>query len=94
MKLHWSNRATNDLATIADFISKDSPGRARKYVQRLIDCAKQAARFPHSGRVVPEFRDAKLREIIVDNYRIVYQINDKNRLVTVLTVFEAHMLLK
>ncbi len=94
MKLFWSGRATNDLTAIADFIANDSPDRARSHIQQLVDRAKQATKFPKSGRVVPEFRDENLREIIVDNYRIVYQINAEQKSITVITVFEAHMLLK
>ena len=47
--------------------------------------------MPHSGRVVPEFAQEDIREVIVGNYRIVYRIEAKD--VVVLTVFEGHKLL-
>jgi plasmid stabilization system protein ParE len=31
-------------------------------------------RFPRSGRVVPEYDDESIREVIVGNYRVVYRL--------------------
>lgn len=33
-------------------------------------------RFPEIGRVVPEFEHAPFRELIFQNYRIVYEVID------------------
>lgn len=93
MTLIWSKRAANDLEEIGAYVALDAPHRARNYVQRLIDRATQAALFPHSGRIVPEFLDENLREIIEDKYRIVYEINTESQTVVILTVFEGHRLL-
>jgi len=93
MKLVWSARAMSDLREIGDFIAKDSPENARNFVQKLIERTKQATRFPESGRIVPEFRDEKIREFIEGNYRIVYLVNSKDKSLTVLTVFESHALI-
>ena len=43
--------------------------------------------FPESGRVVPELRDAAVREIIYGSYRIVYELHESTA--EVLTVFRA-----
>ena len=34
------------------------------------------ADFPQAGRRVPEERDAKVREIIVEPYRIIYEVSE------------------
>ena len=94
MRLEWSARAKNDVLSIADYIARDSSIHARRHVQRLVDHAKQLTQFPKSGRIVPEFLDENIREIILGNDRIVYQVNAKQKVVTVVTVFEAHMRLK
>lgn len=93
MKLIWSKRAAKDLDQIGVFIATNAPERARSHVQLLIDRAKQAAEFPKSGRVVPEFQDENLREVIEGSYRIVYEINTTKKTIVVLTVFEGHRLL-
>ena len=93
MKLIWSVRASNDLIEIGEFIAQSAPQNARKYTQRLFDRAKQAALLPQSGRIVPEYREENLRELIEGNYRIVYEIDLKNKTVTVIAVSEGHRLL-
>lgn len=94
MKLIWSRRATRDLEQIGMFISLEAPERARAFVQSLIERGKQAALFPNAGRMVPEYQDENLRELIEGNYRIVYEVSSSKRTVVVLTVFEGHRLLK
>jgi plasmid stabilization system protein ParE len=37
---------------------------------------KHIARFPRAGRVVPEFGDETIREIISKPYRLVYRLGD------------------
>ena len=87
----WTQRARRDLLEIGDFIARDKPAAAAKLVHRIIDTVERIAQFPTSGRVVPETHRDDLREVILDNYRIVYQVGS-NR-ITVLTVFEGHRLL-
>ena len=45
---------------------------------------RRLARFPASGRVVPEFEDVSLQELIIFKYRILYQTQDDE--VRILTV--------
>ena len=43
--------------------------------QFLVGSTKRLADFPELGRVVPEFGNVLIREIIVRSYRVVYRIN-------------------
>lgn len=47
------------------------------------------AEFPQAGRVVPEERNLSVREIIVEPYRIIYELNASGRTVDVLRVWHA-----
>ena len=49
------------------------------------EAEKRLAQFPDSGRVVPEFQDPELREVLWRNYRVVYR-NSRGR-VEVVIVF-------
>lgn len=85
MKLRWSPEALQDLLDIHDFISRDAPAQADQLVDDLITCAEQLERFPHSGRLVPEYDAPAIREIIYPPYRIIYQLEDTSvAIVTVL----------
>jgi plasmid stabilization system protein ParE len=54
------------------------------------DCdeARLAARQPRAGRVVPEVGREDVREVLVGNYRIVYEVRSAE--IRILTVFEGH----
>ncbi len=54
-------------------------------------CARAATKQPLAGRRVPEVDREDLREVFVDNYRIVYTIHQAE--IRVLTIFEGHRLL-
>ncbi len=92
MRLRWSARARRDLISIGHYVSQGGQHTARRFVQKLVNRARLAARFPRAGRVVPEFELPWLREAIVGNYRIIYRIDRGS--VYVLTVFEGHRLLR
>jgi len=77
------------LHEIGDFIARDKPKAAARWVNRILDAVERVAVFPSSGRAVPEIGRDDIREIILEDYRIVYQICDDR--IILLTVFEGHM---
>jgi len=74
-----SPSARRDLRDIVRYISLDSPERALQFGGLLLDSAKQLANFPEMGRVVPEFEESTVREIIVRSYRVIYRVDHENR---------------
>ena len=92
MRLRWTLQARDDLRAIRRFIARDKPEAARRWVQRLRERARAAARMPDSGRAVPELQLPDVREVILGGYRIVYRVERRD--VVVLTVFEGHRLLR
>ena len=84
--INWTHRSVNDLRNIAEFIEKDSVKYASLTIQRLMNAAHLLEENPKIGRKVPEagYKD-KIREIIQGNYRIIYQIDNKD-LINILTV--------
>ena len=80
----WSPRALEDVDTIAEFISRDSPAYAGAVVGKIIETTRNLENFPLSGRVVPEFVDHTLREKLAYSYRIIYRVEAEQ--VTIVTV--------
>ena len=74
-KLIWSPAARDDLHDIVVFIARDNSNRAMSFGYELISEMNRLQEFPELGRIVPEYRDSKLREIIFRPYRIVYRID-------------------
>ena len=91
-KLLWTSEALNRLFEIEDYIAQDSETRARKFTNSIIKSTSTLTQYPQKGRIVPEFNISGIREIIYKNYRIVYRIHKEQ--VHILTVFEAHRLLR
>ena len=42
---------------------------------------------PRIGRIVPEYRDERLRELIVSPYRLVYELQDDALTISVLRIW-------
>ncbi len=70
-----SPSARRDLRDIVRYISMDSPEHAVRFGQFLISSTKRLADFPEMGRVVPEFDDPSIREIIVRSYRVIHRVD-------------------
>ncbi len=88
--IEWTERAVADLRAIDDYIARDNPAAAERWVAKLIATAEAAARLPLAGRVVPEKGRADVREVLLRTYRIVYRVREHG--ILVLTVFEGHHL--
>ena len=91
MKIIWSPLAIDRVSAIAEYISSDNPGAADKWVKTIFSKVKRLAKFPQSGRIVPESDRSDIREIIHGHYRIIYRIR-KNQ-IAVLTVRHGKQLL-
>ena len=74
LRLRWTEQATQQLGAIAEHISLTSPIYAEQTVDRLVRRFDQACRFPESGRMVPEFEQPDIRELIEPPYRLLYRI--------------------
>jgi len=55
----------------------------------LISRTRLLAQSPQLGRVVPEFEDPVIREIVVRSYRVVYRLDDSRHLVEVIRFWHA-----
>jgi len=74
VRIIWSPNAISDLESICEFIAMDSDYYARSFAKNVIHAIENLMLFPKSGRVVAEYNQQHLREIIFQNYRIVYRI--------------------
>ncbi len=90
--LKWTTQAIEDVEAICAFIAKDSTIYACLFVKDILQAVKQLGNFPKSGRMVPEFCDKNVREIILGNYRIIYRI--KFDAIEILTIYHSARLLK
>jgi toxin ParE1/3/4 len=86
-KLIWSPTAKLDLKDIAAFIAEDSASAAERFVRSLFQAVERLADFPESGRIVPEFNDPAIREVIRKPCRIVYRVKSGKRIVEIARIW-------
>lgn len=85
--------AVEDLEDIrAWYADQQIPDVGERLIEEVVSRVEQLADYPESGRVVPEFGAAHLREIIHPPFRIVYRL-DKTR-VRIVRVWRSERLLK
>ena len=88
-ELKWSPAARLDLKEIFAYIAEDDPLAAKKFIKSLFGAVERLPVFPESGRVVPEFEDSAIREIIHRPCRIVDRVNPGQNLVEIARVWHA-----
>jgi plasmid stabilization system protein ParE len=71
------------------FISPHDPDAAIRVRARLVEQIKVTADFSKAGRIVPEFNQAQLRELIRNPYRIIYRLDEEAETIEVLRFWHA-----
>ncbi len=91
MKVVWSPLALERVEETARYIAEDNPDAAVRWVDDLFAKVERLADFPESGRMVPEVKSPRIRELIFGAYRVIYSVKDQ---VDVLTVRRSSQLLR
>ena len=93
ISISFSASALGDLEDIHAWYARQCAGdTGGRLVQDILAAIERLEDFPESGRIVPEFGIASLREIIHPPFRIVYRL-DPHR-VRVVRVWRSERLLK
>lgn len=74
-EVRWTEAAADDLDGIANYIGKDSPSYAAAFVRESVEASRSLGRLAERGRIVPEWGDKGVRELMVGNYRLINQLS-------------------
>jgi addiction module RelE/StbE family toxin len=74
VKIVWTELSVDDLKEIHDYIAKNSQRFASITVDKIYQRAQLLTSSPSLGRMVPEIKNEKVRELIIGNYRLIYFI--------------------
>ncbi len=78
MNVALTGQAIADLKKLRDFIDKKAPESAKKISGHLIRQLKALGEFPKLGVLVEgKFEAFKIRDLIIENYRIRYFVHKK-----------------
>lgn len=89
----WTEISIEDLKEIFDFIAEDSIRYATITSNKIFKRAQNISSNVHIGRIVPEFNDPLIREVIEGNYRIIYRVLNENQ-AAILRVYHSARLLR
>ncbi|HJU05691.1 MAG TPA: type II toxin-antitoxin system RelE/ParE family toxin [Nitrospiraceae bacterium] len=92
--LVWTRPALDSLLDVVRHIQRDNPSAAQRLAATIKSKVTRLTLFPESGRVVPEFHIRELREVLVDEYRIIYRIVSPRIRVEILAVRHGARLLE
>jgi plasmid stabilization system protein ParE len=93
VKIVWTEISIIDLKEIFDFIADDSVRYATITTNRIYQRAQEIIDNPYLGRIVPEFNEKFVRELVEGNYKIIYRIKS-NIQIDILRVYHSSRLLK
>ena len=83
MKIIWSPLARRRAEAAVDIISRDRPKAALEWYDGLVSRIELLRHMPEQGRVVKEWHDPTVREILHDPYRIIYEVfTDRVEIIT------------
>lgn len=76
MKIIWSPIARTKIKEILEYVAEDNPDTALTLIDQFETKVEKLKENPDSGRVLPELKNDKIRELVVHkNYGVIYEIN-------------------
>lgn len=92
LKVKWSEPALDEIDEALEYIALDNPDAARELGKKAKAATRSLRNYPMKGRIVPEYKDPTLRELIVGPFRIIYSTEDPSA-VYILAVVRSERLL-
>lgn len=93
VKIVWTELSISDLKEIFMYIADDSLRYASITVNKIYQRVQPLNDNPLIGRIVPEFANKTIRELIEGNYRIIYRIKSKSQ-IEILRIFHGARFLR
>ncbi|MFD1468184.1 type II toxin-antitoxin system RelE/ParE family toxin [Hymenobacter caeli] len=69
-----------DILAIKEHLAEHSASAAARFIESIFTKVTQLEAFPQLGRMVPEYQQPAIRELLYRQYRIVYRLFDDGRI--------------
>lgn len=83
-KVVWLGRAERDLENLHDYIARDNPTAATRYVKAFRNACRRLVDYPLSGKAF----DDRYRVIIYRNHLVFHRYDPARKVVTVVRVVD------
>jgi plasmid stabilization system protein ParE len=89
----FAESAVLDLEEIREYYQKQQvPEVGVRLIQEIINLIEELPTYPNQGRIVPEFNQPSLRELIHPPFRIVYRPG--NQRIAIVRIWRSERLMK
>ena len=68
--VEWAGRAKSDLRLAVEYIRKDSPESAKRFLGQIFQTTRSLSTFSERGKSVPALNDPAVRQVLVGRYPI------------------------
>ena len=93
MNISFSKSAIDDLKSIKEYyLEQGLPQIGQDFVVAIVEHIETLSAHPDIGRVVPEFNDQSIRELIHSSFRVVYLRESET--INIIRVWRSERLLK
>jgi toxin ParE1/3/4 len=75
LPVRWSRKALETLDEGLSYIAHFNPDAAHQLRVSILSAIEHIREFPQSARMVPEEDDPRLREILREPFRIIYEVH-------------------
>jgi len=75
-KVVWTKQGYSTLDEAVDYVAQDSLTAAQQLLQSALDSAESLSMFGERGRIVPELQQPNVRELLIQRYRLIYEVFD------------------
>src|SRR5437899_11669427 len=75
-KVVWTKQGYSTLDEAVDYVAQDSLTAAQQSLESALDSAESLSMFGERGRIVPELQQPHVRELLIQLYRLIYEVFD------------------
>lgn len=76
MEIFWTETGLITLEEISDYIAKDSPLNADRFIREIVSKADLLINTPRIGNKPPELEGSEILQLLQGDYKILYKISD------------------
>jgi addiction module RelE/StbE family toxin len=80
-KIEWSLDAIEDIEGHQKYIEEDAPHAASRWIEEIFSKEELLRENAFIGRVIPEENKHNRRELIVGNFRLMYEVINESKIV-------------
>ena len=72
----WTSEALRQIDEALAYVAQDAPSAAEQLLLKILDAGASLSILSERGRAVPEWRAGSIREILVDPFRLLYDVRE------------------